>query len=103
MKITNFTDKIVKCGFPISALDKYLTLLKQTPYNIKIIDSNLNTLYTPNEYKINKRIEEFLRTLSNVDENNLSVKEAYDFIYNIKNTAKDISNTINKNINEVSL
>ena len=98
LKITNLNQEIVKCGFPISALDKYINLLKQTPYNYKIIDPDQTTLYTPNQYKINKCIEKFLYTIANIDENNLSVKEAYDFIYNIKNIANEIiANTTNTN------
>ena len=50
LKLTQLNSEIVKCGFPISSLDKYLHLLIKYSLNVKIIDINSNTVYTPNEF-----------------------------------------------------
>lgn len=39
LKLTNFNETIVKCGFPVKTLDKYLQLLKNYNYKISIIDN----------------------------------------------------------------
>ena len=36
LKLCNLNETIVKCGFPCNSLQKYLNLLKSTPYNISI-------------------------------------------------------------------
>lgn len=86
LKLTHLTNTIVKCGFPISSLEKYLNLLESTPYTIKIIDTTSNTIYTPKDFSINTKITELLNIISKIDIDNLSVKQAYESISNIKNS-----------------
>ncbi len=88
LKLTHLTEKIVKCGFPINALNKYKTLLGQTTYKLKIIDNSTNTAYTLNNYFINEDINSLLLKISTIDSDSLSIKEAYTFIDDIKNSAK---------------
>ncbi|MEG1010187.1 MAG: hypothetical protein RSF67_10325 [Clostridia bacterium] len=86
LKLTHLTNTIVKCGFPISSLEKYLNLLESTPYTIKIIDTTSNTIYAPKDFSINTKITELLNIISKIDIDNLSVKQAYESISNIKNS-----------------
>lgn len=94
LKLTYLVDDIVKCGFPTNSLNKYLNLIKQTPYNINIIEPNSNQKYSISEYHINQDIEDLLSKISKIDTNFLSIKEAYDFIDDIK----IFSNNIMENI-----
>lgn len=41
LKITRLNDEIVKCGFPVSAYDKYSNLLKLNNVKFNVID-NIN-------------------------------------------------------------
>lgn len=44
LKLTNLTSDILKCGFPINALERYLTIFKNLSFKIKIIEEkNINT------------------------------------------------------------
>lgn len=95
LKLTNLNLSFVKCGFPANSLDKYLKILNCTQYKVKIIDNNTNTTLTPKEFELNKNTINLLETISNIDNNNLSIKEAYDFISNIKNTANKILKEVN--------
>lgn len=44
LKLTYLNAEIVKCGFPLNSLQKYLNLFNNFPYKIKIID-NFNNDY----------------------------------------------------------
>lgn len=37
LKLTNLTSDILKCGFPVNALERYLTIFKNLSFKIKII------------------------------------------------------------------
>ena len=89
LKLTKFNDEILKCGFPISAKDKYFQLLKSHNFIFKIIDNH--TAYDINDYTVKSEFQEILDLISNVDTNNLSIKEAYDSIDKIKNMANALS------------
>lgn len=90
LKLTCLTEKVVKCGFPISSLEKYKNLLDKTNYNIKIIDSSKHISYTTSNYHIEDNIKQLLSKISNVDYNALSIKEAYQFIEEIQTSAQNI-------------
>ena len=50
LKITYFTEDVIKCGFPVSSLEKYTNILKRSPYNFKIVDNIKNTIYSIHNY-----------------------------------------------------
>lgn len=100
LKITYFTENVVKCGFPISSLEKYINILQKTQYNFKIIDNVKNISYSINDYIINDKIEKLLSEISSVDTNSLSVKEAYNFIETIKISAQCIMRKDKSNANQ---
>lgn len=95
LKLTNLNTEILKCGFPINSLQKYLDLLNNTNYNVKIIDNLSNTSFTIKDFSINNLTIDLLKTISNVNEDSLSIKDAYDFITNIKNSANNVLKKIN--------
>jgi len=97
LKLTNLNSSFVKCGFPANSLNKYMKILNCTQYEVKIIDNTTNTTLTPKEFELNQNTINLLKTISNIDNNNLSIKEAYDFISNIKNVANKILKEVNKN------
>lgn len=97
LKLTNLNDKIVKCGFPSNSLQKYIGLLSSTNYKIKIIDNSTNTSFKLKDFIISADNLELLKTISNVNEDNLSIKDAFEFISNIKNNAIKILKGVNEN------
>ncbi len=88
LKLSHLNENIVKCGFPVQSLEKYLGLLKNMPYHIEIVSfENEKTLPCNNylyEENVKKVVDEILKT--NID--SLSISEAYDFLHNIQNTLK---------------
>ena len=95
LKLTNLNDKTVKCGFPSNSLQKYIRLLSSANYKIKIIDNSTNTSFKLKDFIISADNLELLKTISNVNEDNLSIKDAFEFISNIKNNAIKILKGVN--------
>lgn len=91
-KLTNLNDTIKKCGFPCNSLDTYLKLFKSYNIGIKIIEIEKNTTYDLKRYEQNKKTLEILNLINNIDIDNLSVSEAYNFIQTIKEKTKDMYN-----------
>ena len=99
LKLTNLNSSVQKCGFPQNSLNKYLELLNYLPYSIKIIDGSSMTKYNVSEYILDQNCFNILSKLSSVDINSLSVKEAFDFISNLKSESQNIlSKTTQKDI-----
>lgn len=97
LKTTIFVNDILKCGFPINSLDKYSSILNQFNYKFKIIDTAKSTCYTLNNYTIDKEINNLLHTIIDLDEESLSISEAYSFINKLKICAQNIlQNQTNK-------
>lgn len=95
LKLTNLNETIVKCGFPVKNLDKYLQLLKNYNYKISIIDNILSTPVSINNYFTNSSIEDLINILLSTNSENLSIKEAYDLIDNLILKAKEIKEQTN--------
>ncbi len=95
LKLTNLNNDIVKCGFPTSSLEKYLNLFKTFSYDIEIID--LQKLETPTSNNLfhSNMIKNFIINISNINSEELSIKEAYSTIDNIVNQCKEFINDQN--------
>lgn len=90
-KLTNLNNSIVKCGFPISSIEKYITIFTNNNINFKLIDSSTETVYSPKNYKINNIVQNLLDDILSIDTENLSVSEAYKFIEALKEKCKKIA------------
>ena len=99
LKLTNLNSSVQKCGFAQNSLNIYLKFLNYLPYSIKIIDGSSMTKYNVSEYILDQNCFNILSKLSSVDINSLSVKEAFDFISNLKSESQNIlSKTTQKDI-----
>lgn len=84
LKLGNLNDTVVKCGFPANSLQKYLTLFKSTPYNVEIVSLEHNTSMSPYGYLSNKQFEALTNEILSLEIDNLSISQAYDFLYKIQ-------------------
>lgn len=94
LRLTNLNESVVKCGFPVSVLNKYLNLIKAFNYNIVIIDTLNSTPLSCNNYISNEKMKELINKLSLIDSNNLSIKEIYSLVDDLSNQAKEIKNEV---------
>ena len=83
LKLTDLGPDLIKCGFPVAKLEKYTNLLKSHNLDYEVINSlaptNSNTSY-----------QSIIRKIQNLDLDNTTCKEAFDFIYNIQQNLKNM-------------
>ena len=84
LKLTNLNDSIVKCGFPISSIDKYITKFTNNHISFKLVDSSINTIYSPKDYQLDYHVKKIIDSIISIDINALSVSEAYEFIESLQ-------------------
>lgn len=94
LRLTNLNQDILKCGFPVNTLNKYLNLIKAFNYNVVIIDDLNSTPLSCNDYISNEKMKELINKLSLIDSNNLSIKEIYSLVDDLSNQAKEIKNEV---------
>lgn len=85
LKLGKLNETIVKCGFPISSLDKYLHLLSNTIYHAEIVNLDTDTTHTSDDYIHNQAIQEVIDSILSTNIDTLSISESYDFLYTLQN------------------
>lgn len=83
LKLTDLGPNIIKCGFPISQIDKYTLLLKNKNIPFEIITNSASQNQNTSYNNIIKKIQD-------IDLNNTTCKEAFDILYNIQQKLKNI-------------
>lgn len=69
LKLTNLNSDIVKCGFPINSLDKYMNIFNNLNIDIKIIDKEKSEV---DMNKILKKIEKLdINTITPIESLNI--------------------------------
>ena len=87
LKITNLSPDIIKCGFPISKIDKYKTILSEKNIKFKIID-NLPNEMTTTDYMNNVEIRKILNKISSLDMNNTTFQQSFNILLDIQSKLK---------------
>ncbi len=90
LKLGNLSDSVVKCGFPCSSMEKYMTILHNLKYDVEIIDGKNNSVLNYNACIVNDRINDFLNKICNINTDKLSISEAYELLTDLKTEAKNI-------------
>lgn len=88
LKLTNLNENVVKCGFPIQNLEKYLNLIKNFDYSVEVLTSINSTSISDSEFLLTNDIYKFLTEIANTNSDTLSIKEAFSFIDKISLSAK---------------
>ena len=53
LKLTNLSPELVKCGFPVSSLNKYTNIFNNLNYDVEIVqNNNTNNTISTNNYII---------------------------------------------------
>lgn len=91
LKLTNLNDSVVKCGFPTTQLDKYLAYLKSADVPIKVIESYKSTAtFSENDYIYLKKSTNFIKRISKINADKLSISEAFDLLQTISLEGKEL-------------
>jgi len=87
LKITNLSPEIIKCGFPISSLDRYKKIFEKSKINYEIVD-NLNQGVSSTDYLNNIEIKHIIEKIKNLDMNNVTFHQAFDILLDFQNKLK---------------
>ena len=88
LKITDLGPQIFKCGFPISQIEKYSSLLKKNNLKYKIIDNS--QIKNTNDYLNNIEIKKILKSIIEIDCNNITFQQSFNLLLNIQKKLKNI-------------
>ena len=88
LKLTNLNDNVVKCSFPVKNLSQYLHKFNLLGLDVSVIDSVQEKPCPSKSYVSNLEIINFIKDLSTIDSNKLSIREAYSLIDNIQEKAQ---------------
>lgn len=87
LKLTSLSTEIVKCGFPISSLDKYTKKLDEMQIKYEIIQDLPNNTNIDN-YLSNIEIKKILKKINDLDMNNTTFQQAFNILLDIQNKLK---------------
>lgn len=90
LKLGYLNSSIVKCGFPITSVDKYMKILKQYGYAVEIVDFSTNSVLNYETFLSNTKIYEFVSRISELNTEDLSISKAYDILDTLKQEANNI-------------
>ena len=89
LKLTSLSSEIIKCGFPISSLEKYTKKFNDLGLNYNIIDNlpqNTNIV----DYSNNMKLNQLLKNISEIDMNNTTFQQSFNILLNIQENLKNV-------------
>lgn len=89
LKLTSLSPEIIKCGFPISSLEKYTKKFDNLQLKYKIIDDlpqNTNIA----DYSNNIEIKKILKKITEIDMNNTTFQQSFNILLDLKKKLKNI-------------
>ena len=95
LKLTPLNNNIVKCGFPINSLSKYINLLKATPYNVEIVELDNDKTISTFDFLYYDSLKNIADELLKVNVETLSISQIYDFVLDIQHRLSAILKNIN--------
>ena len=87
LKLTNFNDTILKCGFPCNSLNKYVELIDSQQINFQIIDGVI--INSKSQYIENQNIQNTLEQIKKLDINKLTPLKAFEILSNLQTLLGD--------------
>ena len=90
LKLGKLNEDIVKCGFPIHSLEKYMQLLASTPYHVEIASTDSQDPFSSQTYLQNESIRQIVHKILQTNIDTLSISESYDFLYEIQNKFNEV-------------
>lgn len=91
-KLVNLNENTVKCGFPQNRLEYYISQLKLSKISFEIIDLSYSKIDNYSDYLNNIKIKTIIDSITNLDMNNITFKESFEFLEKIKQELNNIYN-----------
>ena len=90
LRLTNLNETVLKCGFPVNNLNKYINIIKNLGYDVNIVDSLIDKPVPTKNYLVNSSMQDLINTLTSTNPNELSIKEDYSLIDDLISQAQKI-------------
>jgi len=95
LKLTNLSPEIVKCGFPVNSLNKYINIFNNLNYDIEIVQNNIApSSISAHNYIDNQNLLKFIQFVSSISPDTLSISEAYDLLNKLKQDSLTLLNKL---------
>ncbi len=75
LKLTYFSKNVEKCGFPVSSYEKYKKVFENLKLDVQLVMEDHDRM---------KLAVKVLEKLENINIENVSLKEAFDILYELK-------------------
>ena len=85
LKLTPLNDTIFKCGFPISKLSKYTSLLEENKIQFQIVDNTLSVITNTEDYVNSEEVSNIISAIKKLDIDQTSPIEAFNMLVEFKN------------------
>ncbi len=82
LKLTDLGPNLIKCGFPVSNLEKYTNLLKSKNLDYEVVSASTSSEST--------NATSIIQKIKKLDMNNTTYKQAFDFLYKLQNKLNNI-------------
>lgn len=90
LKLGNLNEEIVKCGFPVSSLPKYASLLENMGYHLEIVEMDQDEKRTSIDFRHEQQFQFLMEELLHTNIEQLSISEAYHLLTKLKNGFAEI-------------
>lgn len=88
LKLTPLNDTIFKCGFPVSKLSKYTSLLDEHEIKFQLVDNDLSVITNTGDYINSAEVSNIISTIKKLDIEKTSPIEAFNMLVEFKNILK---------------
>lgn len=88
LKLTSLSPEIIKCGFPVSSLDKYTKKLDEMQIKYVVIDELSNDGNIADYSNI--EVKRILKKIMDLDMNNVTFQQAFNILLDTQNKLKKI-------------
>lgn len=92
-KLTNLNNTVTKCGFPQKRLEFYIEKLNSLNILFEIIDLKYSKVDNYSDYLNNNKIKDIIKSIIQIDMNNISFKESFEFLEKTKIELENIYNS----------
>lgn len=89
-KITKLNENVIKCGFPVSRLEYYIELLQKENLNFELVDGNYAKIDNYEDYMNNNKLKNIVKQVQEIDLDNISFKDAYEFLTKMQEALNQI-------------
>ena len=89
-KLIPLNEKIQKCGFPVNRIEYYKKIFDIGNINYEIVEDNISIVNSENT-KLDERLNSIINQIANIDFNNITYKQAFEFLEDASNKIKQIT------------